>query len=84
MHQALQIALAVEQAAKQDRFSESFDTGFEKSVRLTSQPRVARMQEAVGRGKLLTPERVAERTVSNTWPVDIEFKAPGTRRIEKR
>jgi hypothetical protein len=37
MHQALQIALAIEQAEKQDRFNESFYTRFEKSVRLTSQ-----------------------------------------------
>ena len=37
MHQALQIALAVEQAEKQDRFNESFYTRSEKSVRLTSQ-----------------------------------------------
>jgi len=37
IHQALQIALAVEQAEKQDRFNESFYTRFEKSVRLTSQ-----------------------------------------------
>ena len=37
VHQALQTALAVEQAEKQDRFNESFYTRFEKSVRLTSQ-----------------------------------------------
>jgi len=37
MHQALQIALAVEQTEKQDRFNESLYTRFEKSVRLTSQ-----------------------------------------------
>jgi len=41
------------------------------------------MQEAVGRGNLLTPERAVERTVSNTRPAKIEFKAPGTRRLEK-
>jgi len=37
MHQALQIALGVEQAEKQDRLNESFYTRFEKSIRLTSQ-----------------------------------------------
>jgi len=37
MHQALEIALAVDQAEKQDRFNKSFCTRFEKSVRLTSQ-----------------------------------------------
>jgi hypothetical protein len=38
MHQALQIALAVEQAEKQEKFNESFYTRFEKSVCLTSVP----------------------------------------------
>jgi len=37
MHQALQIALGVEKAEKQDKFNERFYTRFEKSVPLTSQ-----------------------------------------------
>jgi len=37
MHHALQSAMTVEQAGKQDRFNECFYTRFEKSVRLTSQ-----------------------------------------------
>jgi len=37
MHQVLQIALAVEQAEKQETFNEGIYTRFEKLVQLTSQ-----------------------------------------------
>jgi hypothetical protein len=38
MDQALKIALCVQEAERQERFSESFYIQFDKSVRLTSQP----------------------------------------------
>jgi len=38
MDQALKIALSVQEAERQERFSESFYTQFDKSVRLTSEP----------------------------------------------
>jgi hypothetical protein len=42
------------------------------------------MKETAGRGNLLTPERVAERKISDIRRAKIEFQAPETRRLEKR
>jgi hypothetical protein len=80
MHQALQIALAVEQVEKQDRFNESFYTTFEKSVRLTSQS-PSSTYAGSSRRRQTADARASSRTqVSNTRPVKTEFKAPETRR----
>jgi len=84
MHQALQIASAVEQAEKQDRFNESFYTRFENSVRLTSQS-PSSTYAGSSRTRQSADVRASSRTqVSSTRPAKIEFKAPRTRRLEKR
>jgi len=80
----LQIALAVEQAEKQDKFNQSLYTRFEKSEGQRHSPRGARTQETVVRGKLLTPKRVPERMVSNIRSTIKDFISPGTHRLEKR
>jgi len=84
MHQALQTALAVEQAEKQERFNESFYTRFETSVWLTSQSPSSTYARSSRTWQSADARASRQTQVINTRAAKIEFKVSGTRRLEKR